>query len=404
MSFFSLLFFFPLSLFKPVVHSLSLQEHEQNAPAKKAAKASKLEFVMPDPLPRLSHVAPWGTSQPAPVFRPTVEQFQDPLSFIASVASVGKRFGICKIIPPTNSSDWKSPSTGLPSTINSDKLSFRTKVQMIHRLKHRASRAEVFHRVYQEWKESRTELRHADDEPCIDGLIIDLWDLLRAVWKRFGPLESGRDRLGIASDPGWLDVLNDYMSLSVLSGSAMARLWGARIDCAGDSRREGEFAVRAAKLRGIYFLHLHAYEQEATSARRHQMWDGISEEEIVDFGYGTGPTQTLTEFRAKAAEFKHKYFLDDCSEDELERLYWRAVESAESRVEVEYGNDLSVVQYGSGFTADPNDPMSRQPWNLNVMPKVRGEKEFVPGFDVLRFVLFSCRLLCFITRARLFTE
>lgn len=319
-------------------------------------------------MPRAGHISPWGTSQPAPVFRPTLEEFEDPMRYIASISSVGKRFGICKVIPPANCPTWKGPN-GLPRTINPDKLAFRTKTQMIHQLKHRASRAQVFEQLYSAWKEA-AGIEDNGVEPAIDGLFVDLWDLLRSVVKRFGPLSPGCDRMALVNDGGWLEVLNEYINISVLSGSAMARKWGARIDFIGDPVREGEFAVRAAKLRGLYYAHLHAYEQAAVNAPRSQMWTGISEEEIVQFGYGTGDVQTLTHFQNAAAEFKRKHGLDVCSEDELERLYWRIVENAESRVEVDYGNDLSVVQYGSGFPADPSDPMSRHPWNLNVLPKL----------------------------------
>jgi hypothetical protein len=355
--------FFPLSRSHVVIR----QEEDSDS------SSELLEYVLPESTSRVAHIAPWGTSQPGPVFRPTAEQFQDPMSYIASIASVGKKFGICKIVPPANCPTWKF-SAGLPRSINPEKLAFRTKVQKVHQLKHRASRAEVFQSLYAEWKRELKEAGRGtlgyDEIPAIDGLVVDLWDLLRAVVAKFGPLQGGHNRMCTVSDPKWLDVLSEYMSQSVLSGSAMARMWGARIDCVGDAKREADFALRAAKLRGLFFVHLHSYEQEAASASKDQLWSGITEEEIVGFGYGTGPVQTLSMFRAKAAEIKEKYRLDDCSVDELERLYWRIVENAESRVEVEYGNDLSVVQFGSGFTADPSDPMSRHPWNLNVMPKL----------------------------------
>lgn len=35
--------------------------------------------------------------------------------------------------------------------------------------------------------------------------------------------------------------------------------------------------------------------------------------------------------------------------EDFERLYWTMLESPDAHVEVEYANDLSVVQYGSAF-------------------------------------------------------
>jgi hypothetical protein len=130
-----------------------------------------------------------------------------------------------------------------------------------------------------------------------------------------------------------------------------------------------DFTMFAKQLRDIYLHHLDQYEKDAASSPDN-LWEGISEEEIVGFGYGQGPIQNLHRFRLKAKEFKQKWNLEECSDLELERIYWRLVDSGESRVVAEYGNDLSVVQYGSGFPQSPADHMSEHPWNLNVLPKM----------------------------------
>ncbi len=323
-----------------------------------------VDFVLPDPSPRTAHIAPWGAAPPVPVFRPTVEEFRDPLGFIASISQVGRKFGICKIVPPTNDPTWRPGEGLLPKTINPEKLAFQTKQQQVHRLKHRASRAEAFHVAFAEWQAERSV---PSEQPLMDGVAVDLWDLLRAVGTCCGALRPGETR---TKETAWEDVLAEYMSTSLLSGAAMARHWGERVDIMGDAVREKEFRARAEKLRTIYFQYLHAYEVAATRAPKERLWKGITDEEIVSFGYAQGAKQTLSSFRNKAADFWRRWHLDECSVDDLERTYWKVVEQAESRVEVEYGNDLSVVQFGSGFPVDPSDPMSRHPWNLNVLPKL----------------------------------
>ena len=68
-------------------------------------------------------------------------------------------------------------------------------------------------------------------------------------------------------------------------------------------------------------------------------------------------------------------------EDHLEREFWRVVESQTETVEVEYGADLHVRQYGSGFPTleqHPNNAYARDGWNLNNLP-------VAPG-SVLRYV------------------
>ena len=59
------------------------------------------------------------------------------------------------------------------------------------------------------------------------------------------------------------------------------------------------------------------------------------------------------------------------SEDDVEREFWRLVESPSEEVEVEYGADIHSTTHGSGFPTiekNPLDPYSTDLWNLNVLP------------------------------------
>lgn len=60
----------------------------------------------------------------APTFRPSEEEFRDPMEYIKRIAPEGKKFGICKIIPPDGwnpdfavdtevSAEWPSRASGL---------------------------------------------------------------------------------------------------------------------------------------------------------------------------------------------------------------------------------------------------------------------------------------------------
>lgn len=44
-------------------------------------------------------IRPHGLAE-APTYRPTLEQFKDPFEYIKSISEEGKKYGICKIIPP----------------------------------------------------------------------------------------------------------------------------------------------------------------------------------------------------------------------------------------------------------------------------------------------------------------
>ena len=59
------------------------------------------------------------------------------------------------------------------------------------------------------------------------------------------------------------------------------------------------------------------------------------------------------------------------TEDDVEREFWRLVESPSEEVEVEYGADIHSTSHGSGFPTiekDPLDPYSIDLWNLNCLP------------------------------------
>lgn len=38
----------------------------------------------------------------APTFYPTDKEFQDPLEYIDSIRSVAEKFGLCRVVPPTD--------------------------------------------------------------------------------------------------------------------------------------------------------------------------------------------------------------------------------------------------------------------------------------------------------------
>ena len=59
------------------------------------------------------------------------------------------------------------------------------------------------------------------------------------------------------------------------------------------------------------------------------------------------------------------------TEDDVEREFWRLVESITETVEVEYGADIHSTTHGSGFPTiekNPLDPYSTDAWNLNILP------------------------------------
>ncbi|KAL8729772.1 MAG: hypothetical protein Q9166_004495 [cf. Caloplaca sp. 2 TL-2023] len=102
-----------------------------------------------------------------------------------------------------------------------------------------------------------------------------------------------------------------------------------------------------------------------------------------EFGFEEGGIYSLKQFQDKAQSFKETYFgprmpfdpvlntKRQVTEDDVEREFWRLVESITETVEVEYGADIHSTTHGSGFPTiekNPLDPYSTDPWNLNVLP------------------------------------
>lgn len=102
-----------------------------------------------------------------------------------------------------------------------------------------------------------------------------------------------------------------------------------------------------------------------------------------EYGFEEGGIYSLKQFQEKAHNFKESYFRPkmhfdpvlNCkrpvTEDDVEREFWRLVESLTETVEVEYGADIHSTTHGSGFPTiekNPLDPYSTDPWNLNILP------------------------------------
>jgi histone demethylase JARID1 len=102
-----------------------------------------------------------------------------------------------------------------------------------------------------------------------------------------------------------------------------------------------------------------------------------------EFGFEEGGVYSLRQFQERAHMFKEGHFANrmpydpvtnkpkPVTEDDVEREFWRLVESITETVEVEYGADVHSTTHGSGFPTierNPRDPYGIDPWNLNILP------------------------------------
>ena len=111
----------------------------------------------------------------APVFRPTLVEFADPMRYICSIRPEAEKSGICKIIPPAS---WK-PAFKLPTSVK-----FQTRVQPLTGLEATARCRRVFELALRKflWRKGRpmTVL------PVVAGRPLDLLALFKAMRHRGG--------------------------------------------------------------------------------------------------------------------------------------------------------------------------------------------------------------------------
>src|SRR4051794_20602943 len=80
-----------------------------------------------------------------------------------------------------------------------------------------------------------------------------------------------------------------------------------------------------------------------------------------EYGFEDGGVYSLRQFQEKANNFKDNYFkgkmpfdpifngTKPATEEDVEREFWRLVESVHETIEVEYGADIHSTTHGSGF-------------------------------------------------------
>ncbi|KAL1409908.1 hypothetical protein Q8F55_003907 [Vanrija albida] len=117
-----------------------------------------------------------------PAYRPTADEFRDPMAYIESIAPQAKKYGICKIIPPEG---WQ-----MPFELETDSFRFRTRLQRLNSIE-AASRAKI---NFLE-QLSMFHLQQGDSKahiPVIDRKLLDLWRLRKEVNKLGGIDEVNR--------------------------------------------------------------------------------------------------------------------------------------------------------------------------------------------------------------------
>ncbi|KAI0677218.1 PLU-1-like protein-domain-containing protein [Trametes maxima] len=164
--------------------------------------------------PRLTYrPRPFGLAD-CPTFHPTQEQWKDPMSYIASISETGKRFGMCKIVPP---SGWT-----MPFVTDTERFRFKTRLQRLNSIE-ASSRAKVnfleqLYRFHKQQGNPRVSV------PTINHKPLDLWLLRKEVHKLGGYEAVTREKkwadlgrlLGYTGIPGLATQIRNSYSRVIL--------------------------------------------------------------------------------------------------------------------------------------------------------------------------------------------
>ena len=149
----------------------------------------------------------------APCFRPTAEEWADPLRYIAAIRQQAEPYGLCRVVPP---GDWAPPVA-----VEKEALQFRTLVQRVHELQERAddsSARESFISSFAAWQAATGALQKK--APSLGSQEVDLCSLYRAVSRRGG-------YAAVTEAKAWRDVAR-VLGVSCHCASAA---WNGRYQC-----------------------------------------------------------------------------------------------------------------------------------------------------------------------------
>ncbi|CAG7729972.1 unnamed protein product [Allacma fusca] len=149
---------------------LEVHPSEPAAPKKNVKSADVFTFIRP---------------LEAPVFCPTVEEFQDPLVYINKIRPIAEKAGICKIRPPNN---WQPPFA-----VDVDNFKFTPRVQRLNELEAKTRiKLNFLDQIAKFWELQGSSLKI----PMIDKKALDLYSLHKLVQN-----EGGKEKLN--TDKKW---------------------------------------------------------------------------------------------------------------------------------------------------------------------------------------------------------
>ncbi|RKP09517.1 JmjC domain, hydroxylase-domain-containing protein, partial [Thamnocephalis sphaerospora] len=323
----------------------------------------------------------------APTYRPTAEEFRDPMRYIARIRPEAEQFGICKIVPPEG---WQ-PSF----VLDTETFRFRTRMQELNRMEG-STRANMnyLQQLYRFHRQQGTPVRHV---PQLNKRPVDLYRLRKEVLSRGGFDQVCREKqwaaigralkvdgktctsLSNSLKTFYLKIIAPYERYLAENAGKSGADGRNLLNCTDCGRAAHTACVRPRLPTLPSQLHQHQHRSAASSMAEWYCPECVKRSD-GGYGFEEGEDYSLASFQQRADQFKERWFSGRwtseqavhgtalLTESDVEKEYWRLVNSPFESVEVEYGADLHSSQHGSGFSRSdrqPDDAYVNDPWNLN---------------------------------------
>ncbi|XP_046688438.1 protein Jumonji [Homalodisca vitripennis] len=294
----------------------------------------------------------------APTFYPTEKEFEDPLEYIDSITHEAEKYGLCRVVPPSN---FK------PECKVSDDMRFTAYNQYIHKMLHRWG--PNVKEMLAIKKYLATQSINLNQPPWIGGMEVDLPRLYQTV-QQCGGLKE------VIEKKRWHRVA-DTMKIPKSAQDRVTKLDDiyCKFLLPYDTLSHAE---RTQLFEEVEKDWIEREKRVANSQGEDEDEDSDSDSDI-DECITKGRSMPLSSFYRIARNTMSMWFpkTETPSAADVELEFWKHVASRQHHVCVNAGS-IDSGSVGYGFPTGKNSSTSRHPWNLKMLTNNPG--------SVLRFL------------------
>ncbi|XP_066289047.1 protein Jumonji-like isoform X1 [Branchiostoma lanceolatum] len=292
----------------------------------------------------------------APVFYPTTQEFQDPISYIESIRERVQPYGICKVVPPKT---WR------PECKLNDDMRFTTDIQYVHRFFNRwgpnVSKLACIR------KHLQSQEIFLESSPLVGGCELDLAQF-STVMAQFGGLQQVIDK------NKWSKVA-DTLRIPKAAQDRMAKLQDAyckyllsydMLPKEEKERLQQEVTNECEDMRQRW-VKLHT--DNTDSALEDSSVDEDDEDDMDFYNECMlrGKSMSLSAFYRIARNVSNTCFRKEPTTQEVEHEYWKLVDERLIHTAV-HTSIVDTKTLGSGFPIHRQDSFAKHGWNLTTVP------------------------------------